>query len=244
MITVVVPISPIISHPDTSILTETLDSVRHHLPDSEIILTFDGVRPENESLRKQYDEFTRRAIWLADHTYGHVFPLIFDEHLHQSGMMRAALNHIDTELLLYVEQDTPLVTDEFIDWQTIIHFLTTGISNTVRLHHESVIPDAHKHLIHGLDDGFWRTSQWSQRPHVSTKAYYRRIINDYFSCESRCFIEDRMHGVVAESYILDGLQGWRQHRLHIYNPGNGNLKRSYHLDGRAGQPKYDGDQVF
>ena len=42
-ITIIVPVSPIASHPDTAILAETIESIRYHHPTAEIFLTFDGV---------------------------------------------------------------------------------------------------------------------------------------------------------------------------------------------------------
>ena len=244
MITVVVPVSPIKSHPDTTILETTLDSVRECLPDAEIFLTFDGVRKEQRDRQPDYDEFIRRALWLADHRYGNTLPFLFPRHSHQAGMMRHVLNDIDTPLVMYVEQDTPVVTDEPIDWETITYFVNSGKSNVVRLYHEAVVPQDHVHMMHGHDDGFLRTSQWSQRPHVASLAYYRRILDAHFSGEARCFIEDKMHSVLDEAYRIDGMPGWNQHRVHIYDPGNGNMKRSYHTDGRAGEAKYDDTQVF
>lgn len=254
MITVVVPVSPIPSHPDTSILDETLDSIRFHHPAAEILLTFDGVRSEQEHCRDAYEEFIRRALWRADKHYGAVCPFIFEEHRHQSGMMRAVLDEIKTPLLMYVEQDTPLVTDEPIDWEEIGWLIDRGYSNCVRLHHEGVIPEPHRHMMHGLESEFdpeWRerseftrTSQWSQRPHITSLAYYRRILDSHFTADARCFIEDRMHGVVDNAFRQDGMAGWLQHRLHIYTPEGGNIKRSYTTDGRAGGPKYDDTQVW
>jgi hypothetical protein len=250
-ITVVIPVSPIKSHPDTAILDETLDSVRYHHPTAEIILTFDGIREEQSRRWHDYEEFIRRALWRADHHYGGVCPFIYEEHRHQSGMMRAILDEIRTPLLMYVEQDTPLVTDEPIAWDDIIDMIESGDSNVVRLHHEGVIPDPHQHMMHGTEDAetsrftaFTRTSQWSQRPHVASVAYYRRIMDSHFTENAKCFIEDVMHGVVDNAYRLDGMNGWRQHRLHIYTPDGGNIKRSYTTDGRAGEPKYDDTQVF
>jgi hypothetical protein len=244
VITVVVPVSPIKSHPGTEILETTLDSVRTCLPDAEIFLTFDGVRKEQRDRQDDYDEFIRRALWLADHKYGNTLPYLFGRHHHQAGMMRHVMNDIDTPLVMYVEQDTPLVTDEPIDWETINHFITSGKSNLVRLYHEGVVPQDHTHMMHRHDDGFLRTSQWSQRPHVASLAYYRRILDAHFSLDARCFIEDKMHSVLDEAYRIDGMAGWNQHRVHIYDPGNGNMKRSIHIDGRAGEAKYDDTQVF
>lgn len=255
-ITVVVPVSPIKSHPNTAILDETLDSIRHHFPDAEILLTFDGIRAEHKHRRRDYEEFIRRALWRANHHYGAVCPFIFEEHRHQSGMMRAIIDEIRTPLLLYVEQDTPLVTDEPIDWDDISAIISTwGMSNLVRLHHEGVIPDEHRHMMHGDESEydsdydawagrFTRTSQWSQRPHIASIAYYRRILDSHFSANARCFIEDCMHGVVDNAYRRDGMLGWQQHRLHIYTPDGGNIKRSYTTDGRAGEPKYDDTQIW
>lgn len=243
MITVVTPCSPIPSHPDTAIFEQTLESVRHHLPESEIVLTFDGVRPEQEDRRADYEEFIRRTLWLADHKWGNVLPLIFDDHLHQTGMMRAALPHIDTPLVMYVESDTPVVTDEPIHWASVAHYLMDGTANLVRFHHEAHIPPEHKHMMHGEVLGLTRTSQWSQRPHVARTDYYRRIMDDHFTPGAKSFIEDKMHGVCSEAFILRGMDGWIDHKLCIYTP-EGNIKRSYHLDGRAGGAKFEEKQVF
>lgn len=244
-VTVIVPVSPIASHPETHILEETIASVRHHLPDSEIILTFDGVRPEQEDRRQDYEEAIRRTLWLADHAWGNVCPFIHDSHRHQSGMMRAALDEVRTPLLLYVESDTPLVTDELIAWPAITEFILSGQSNLVRLSHESHLLPAHSHMHHGTDHAglFTRTSQYSARPHVAAVAYYRRCLDSYFTPHARSFLEDRLHGVVDEAWNTDGMAGWNQHRLHIYTP-EGNIKRSWHSDGRAGEAKFDDTQVF
>jgi len=244
VITAVVPVSPIKSHPGTQILTETVDSIRTCLPDTEIIVTFDGVRAEQEDRRDDYELHINEALWMFDHHYGNILPILFEDHQHQTGMMRRTLNDIDTELILYVEQDTPLVTDEPIDWDSITNHITSGDSNVVRLHHEGVIPQDHLHMVHGHDGQFIRTSQWSQRPHVASTAYYRRIMDDCFTPDAKSFIEDKMHGVVDQAFRRDKMAGWMQHRIHIWDPGTGNMKRSYHLDGRAGEAKYDDSQVF
>lgn len=247
MITAVIPVSPIPAHPDTAVLDETIASIRHHLPSAEIMVTFDGVRPEQENRRADYAEFTRRMLWKLDHVDGHTCPFVFDQHLHQTGMMRAVINEIRTPLLMYVEADTPLVTDEPIDFPAVAEFLMAGRSDLVRFHHEGVIPPVHRHMVHGIEQHgatFIRTSQWSQRPHVASVAFYRRILDGCFSQTACSFIEDRMHGVADEAFRVDGIMGWRQFALHIYAGDPANLKRSYHLDGRAGSAKYDAGQVF
>jgi hypothetical protein len=243
LITVIVPCSPIASHPETNVLEHTLDSVRHHLPDVEIHLCFDGVREEQESRRADYEEAIRRTLWKADKEWGAVVPHIFDEHLHQVGMLRSSIETIETPMLMFVEQDTPLVCDEFIAWDDITQFILSGQSNCVRLHHEAVIPEPHLPMMHGEECGYIRTSQFSARPHIATVAFYRQLLT-HFTPDAKCFIEDKAHGVLDQAFKVDGMRGWNIWRLHIYAKDPNNLKRSLHSDGRAGEPKWDGDQIF
>lgn len=243
-VTVVIPVSPIPSHPDIRILTETVESVRHHLPDSELIITFDGVRREQYERREDYEESIRRTLWVADHSWGNVYPLVWDEHMHQIGMFRWLINEIRTDLLLFVEQDAPLVCDEPIDWDASAEMILSGKADIIRYHHEGVVPEAHAHMMHGLEGDFLRTSQFSARPHLASTAYYRRVLVDHFSPYANCFLEDVLHGVCSEAVIINGMDGWNKHKLWIYHPDTGNIKRSYTTDGRAGEPKYDEIQTF
>ena len=241
---IVIPVSPIESHPEIDILMETIRSARYHFPQSEIIATFDGVREEQEDMRRSYEEHIRRALW-EFRFIGRVSPYIFDEHLHQSGMMKQIIDKIDSRYLIYLEQDTPLVTDEPIDWDRLFEAILSGESNVIRLHHEGVIPEEHNSMMIGdPENGLLKTAQWSQRPHIASTAFYKRILSENFSDKSKCFIEDLLHGKLHEAYILHGEMGWNQWRVHIYHPDGGNIKRSYNLDGRAGLQKYDESQIW
>lgn len=233
---VIVPISPIPSHPDTHILEETIQTIRTHT-NAPILLCFDGVREEQQSLAAQYQEFTRKMLWKCNFEYEGVLPLIFSEHFHQSGMMKFVLEGIKTPFIMYVEHDTPLTPDWPIELDKIKAFIASGESNLVRLHFESVIPDPHKYLMVGEpENGFLKTKQWSQRPHIASTEYYRKIMDEFFTPESRTFIEDRMHGIVQGN-------DWEANKLHIYHP-EGSIKRSYHLDGRQGAEKYDDKLIY
>lgn len=239
-VTVVIPVSPIKSHPDTSILDETIKSIRAHL-DCRIVITFDGVREEQQDRKGDYELFINNVLSSG---YDRIYPIIFKEHEHQVGMLRAIIDNIDTPLMMYVEQDTPLTSDREIEWDKIYDFIHDGHSDLVRLHFESKIPVEHERLMLGQPRrGFQKTLQWSQRPHVASTAYYRRILNEAFSPKAKSFIEDKMHSVVQIAYEKDGPLGWYQHKLHIYHP-DGDIKRSYHTDGRAGELKFDDEQVF
>lgn len=241
-ITVLIPSSPIKSHPDTSILDETISTVRTHLPNAEIILMLDGVREEQEDRRADYEQYIYRVLWKCLHEWKNVLPLIFDDHQHQANMTREALQHVKTPLILFVEHDTPLTPDREIPFEGITEAILSGEADIVRLHHEALILDVHKYLmfdsvpqnIQGVP--MMRTQQWSQRPHVASVAFYKRILADYFT-GNKTMIEDRMYGVVEQA-CKDGIMGWYNFRIWIYTP-EGDIKRSYTTDGREGEPKYE-----
>lgn len=243
-VTIVIPVSPIKSHPQIHILSETIDSVRFHFPKARIIITFDGVRKEQEGFRDDYEEHIRRILWKS-REWGNIYPVIFEEHRHQVGMARSIIDDIKTPLLVYVEQDTPLVIDELIEWDKLKDKIISGESNLIRFHFEAQVPKEHGYLMIGKpEDGLLKTVQWSQRPHLASTAFYRRLLSEQFSDKSLCFIEDLVHGRVIADFQKYGEQGWNQWRLHIYHPDGGNIKRSGNLDGRAGEKKYDELQIF
>lgn len=246
LVTVLIPTSPILSHPDTWIIEETIKSVRNHL-DCEILIMVDGVRKEQEDRRKDYDEYVRRLLWKANHEWHNVLPILFEEYKHQSGMTKEALKLVRTPTVLFVEHDTPLC--EEIPFDGLTRAVMAGEANVIRLHHEALILDEHNHMM--LDQKaqdvlgvpMVRTAQWSQRPHLASTEFYRNMIEQYFSENSKAFIEDRVHGQAHEAYRLRGKAGWNDWKLWIYAP-SGDMKRSYHTDGRAGESKFDSEQVL
>ena len=239
-ITVLVPTSPIPSHPDTRIIEETINSVRTHLPKSEIILMIDGVRSEQKEKAEVYQEYIRRLLHISNKQ--RCYPIIHQHHQHQANMTINALEHVRTPLILFVEHDTPITPDREIDWQGISEAVLSGQADLVRLHHEAFILDVHKYLMFDTEPQLisgapmMRTQQWSQRPHIASTSFYRRILNNHFN-GNNTMIEDKMYGVVEQA-CQDGVQGWYNFRLWIYTP-SGDIKRSYHLDGREGEPKYE-----
>lgn len=245
-ITVLISASPIKSNPSIKIIKETIDSIRHHLPNSEIMIMFDGVRKEQENLRKNYDLAINKILHLANTEYQGIVPVLFNEHSHQAKMTRETLGLINTNQLLFVEHDTPLCTDVGIDFPLLSSYIDDGISNMVRFHFEAKVPKEHKHMTHGIDKNseyLLRTSQWSQRPHLASKYFYITILHNYFTKNAVCFIESKMHSVLAQAYIEGGMDGWNQFRVHIYTPEE-NIKRSYHLDGRGDDISYESANIY
>ena len=240
-VTIVVATSVLPSHPDTAIIDETISTIRVHFPNNEIILQMDGLREERLSHKIDYDEYKNRVLWKCLHEWKNVLPIIFDEHSHQTTMMKKTIDIINTSVILYVEGDAPITPDCEIDWQKCLDMLEYEKANTIRFHFEAFIPKEHSHLMFGLDDGFMKTAQWSQRPHLSTVKYYRDIVLPF--SDEKSFIEDRLHGKVQDDILpydeFDQV-GWDKHKLWIYHP-EGNIKRSYHLDGRQGTQKFTVD---
>jgi hypothetical protein len=230
-ITIVVVTSILPSHPDTLILDETIASVRSHFPENEIILQIDGLRKERLDRKDVYDEFKSRVLWKCLHEWKNVLPIIFDDHSHQTNMMKETIGLVQTAAIVYVEGDAPITPNAEIDWQKCLDMLEYEKANTIRFHFEASIPADHEHLMLGIEDGFMKTLQWSQRPHLSLTKYYREVVLP--ACDDRTFIEDKFHGVVQDD-------GWDKHKLWIYHP-EGSIKRSYHLDGRAGTRKFTSD---
>jgi hypothetical protein len=236
-VTVLIPISPIPTHPSTEILDQTMTSIRERLPEAEVILMFDGVTAAAEERRKDYDQFKLEALYKCNHEWQPAVPIVFDTHHHQSLMVKEALKLVRTPIVLFAEQDTPL--HNHIPFDQLYDPITTGYCNVIRFHFEADIHPEHTHLmldkspIDILGVPFYRTRQWSQRPHLASTKYYQHIADTYFDDQPR-FIEHIMYGIIAE-----GGDNYDEHRLHMYAP-EGTLVRSVHLDGRrAGATHYD-----
>ena len=238
-ITVIIPTSVLPSHPSTAIIDQTIKDIRIHLPTSEIILQIDGLRDEQTHRKVEYNEYKNTILWKCLHEWDNVLPVVFGSLHHQSGMLRETIDLVRSPLVLYVEGDAPLTPDKAIDWNKCIDFILDGKANTIRFHHENVIPVDHLPLIIGeVDEGFLKTIQWSQRPNLSTKMYYKEVILP--TLPKANFIEDTFHGVVQDDFNVYGMPGWNKHRLWIYHP-DGGIQRSYTTDGRAGGKKYTSD---
>lgn len=245
-ITVIVPVSPWRSHPSTEVLDDCLASIRAQLPDSEIIVTFDGVREEQSEKTSSYEEFIKRALWKINTQHKNVLPLLFNKHTHQSGMMKEALKHVKTDYVLYVEGDMSFYDDRIAPWDDFLDLLDHGDANIIRIHFEASIPEPHEYLMyheHDLslnDNTYVATSQWSQRPHLMRTSMYSEVMNNHFSSEAACFIEDRFYYII-NGECSDGF--WKKWKMFIFLPGTG-LSMAYHLDGRDGEKKYDANQIW
>ena len=241
-ITVIVSSSPIPSHPSPWMIKETIASIRAHLPESEIIIMQDGIRQEQQEWSKRYEDYKQAVLELCRNEWHNVLPVFFDEFLHQAEMTRRTLDRIKTPHLLFVEHDTPLCEDQPIEWDGIVCVLESGWAESVRLHHLDVgyihpehwdlMIDKERQDVCGIK--VMRTNQYSQRAHIATVDFYRRMMAT-FTENSRTFIEDRVYTLFYE--------GKSPFKLAIYTP-EGHIKRSRDLNGREGGPKFDDRLVY
>lgn len=224
-LTTIITASPLPSHPSMDILAETVESVRARLS-NEIVIAFDGPRDTDD--KAKYEEHIRRVAWHANQYWPEVWIWYSGVWKHQAGTVIDVLNHVDSGALLMVEADTPLVGE--IPWDELVALVYMGEFNSIRLHYDETIHPDHSYLMRGRSDRLIpveRTVQWSQRPHVALTQFYRDVLIQ-LPDTARTYIEDWVYGMVTAS-------PWQHHKLGIYAP-NG-MKRSTHLDGRAGVPK-------
>jgi len=254
-ITVLIPTSPIPSHPSTKILDETIANIRKYT-DAKIIIMFDGVHKSLEHRREVYKEYHENVMLRAEGgLYGQCQLLKFHDHNHQAMMTRYALgNLVKTPLILFCEHDTSPIGDiPFDDICTLLEYdgglKSSDRVNYIRFNIFDKIPDEHKYLM--LGQGVARhfyvggnditdihipltlTIQWSQRPHIARTDWYKHILKTYFDKTPISMIEDVMHSVVQTTYSELGKDVFG---LAIYTP-EGNQLRSYHADGRESDEK-------
>lgn len=220
-VTVIIPTSPIPSHPSTRIIDETIASVRKHLPDAPIIITCDGVSDDQQFQRPAYEEYLAR---LRNEKEISVVPFL--KRIHQSGMMEFALAEVKTPLLLYLEHDWTL--GHPIEWDALSDIITIREANYIKFHAGDRIHPLHEHMmgkriiIRGVP--IIGTVQYSANPHLATTEWYRKLI-PLFSGKVD-FIENLLHGPIANAQ-------WSSYRCAIYNPIEGGMKRAFHLDGKG-----------
>jgi len=240
-ITVLIPTSPIPSHPSTAIIEETISSIRSRLDlkSAPIIIAADGVRIEQEHFRTAYDAYLHDLLHLCRTRWHNVTVRIFDEHIHQSGMTRAVLPDITTPLLLFVEHDTPLTGH--IPFDALSDIILSGEVNLARLYHEVTMQKEHEPLMDRTRvkeyEGFslLPTIQWSQRPNLASTDYYRKILFGCFTANELSMVETRMHSVIQ----VAGWEGWDEHCICVYLRDGDNIQGSYHLDGRGDEPSWE-----
>jgi hypothetical protein len=246
-ITILIPTSPIPSHPSTAIIDETIANVRQYT-NARIIIMCDGVHESLTHRKKDYEAYISNLLDNQDQ-YGDCKIVVFDEHKHQCKMTRFVLDYIvTTPLILFCEHDTsPIGEIPFMDLCYLVS--SSDLINNLRFNIFHKIPDEHQYLMVDKEpqlyfqrvvDGFpcapimcVRTIQWSQRPHIAKAKWYLDILNEYFKPDAKTMIEDVMHSVVQVKYdeLKKDIFG-----LAIYTP-DGNQLRSYHSDGRGNDEK-------
>jgi len=240
-VTVLMPTSPIPSHPSTEMIEDSIRKIRAYpeLARAEIIIMVDGVREEQLDWVPAYEEYKRRLVELCDWDpdFEGCFPLIFEEHTHQANMMRRALEMVRTPHVFFCEHDTWPCGD--IPWPNLFEALKEERVNSIRLFmRDGIDPmwgylfDDEAQVVAGAP--LTRTRQWSGRPHLARTEWYRRLIEKFFEPDVRAFVESTM--------ICTADCPWEDFCLWVYTPSGDprsvGVSRCGHSDGRAGGPRY------
>jgi len=241
-ITVLIPTSPIPSHPDTYKIDQVIASIRHHLPESEIIIMCDGPRAEVMHRRTQYEEYKQRILWKAHHdpAWKNITVKVFEEsgvgHKHQSGIVRETLPMVKTPLVFFNEHDAPL-TEDPIDFGNMARLLETGDARIIRLYYFPALIPEHSHLMHGNfafeGQRYVRTTQYSGWPHLTTTANMADLLAHHTPWPGKeTMLETAFYGTVTNS-------PWDRYRVVIYAP-DGSMQRFSHTNGRGEGAERDG----
>lgn len=243
LITVLVCTSPTASDPSTESIRATVNSARgRDLRSCKVLIGADGVRPAQRAMT---DAYAAMLDGIREHAPGIVRVKRLPAWGHQANVLRMLLAEVTTPLVLFLEHDCPLTPDVEIDWVACAQTLLEGELHSIRFLHEAQPLPEHRHLF--LDQEpvlslagtpHMRTAQWSQRPHLARTDWYRWLIDTYFAPSSRTMVEDCLYGVVTYHWREYGVPGWEKFKLAIYADPEPTMQRSYHLDGRAGAPKY------
>lgn len=242
-LTILIPTSPIPSHPSTAILDETISNIRKYT-DARIVIMADGIHPSLNHRELDYRKYIDNiGDALFEKKYGNCNLVLFNEHSHQSIMTSIVLEgEVFSPLIMFCEADTSPIGEipfneicNLVKQSSEINYVRFNIFDRILPEHEYLMLDRNPQTVGGIP--ITRTIQWSQRPHIAKTEWYKKILQDYFSPLERMMIEDRMHGIVIESYkeYKRDLFG-----LAIYTP-EGNQLRSYHADGRGSDKKIIGE---
>lgn len=236
-LTILIPTSPIPSHPSTAILDETVANIRKYT-DARIILMIDGI---HESLRNRTEDYRKYLHNIGgkinDRSYGDCIVRLFNDHTHQAEMTKTVLrDEVTTPLIFFVEHDTHIRGE--IPFNEICDLVESSHDiNYVRFNiFDRILPEHQYLMLNSIERNeipLIRTIQWSQRPHIAKSDWYRDLLWTYFPEGKKTMIEDVMHGIVMEKHKHIKVDRFG---LAIYAPP-GNQLRSYHSDGRGGDEK-------
>lgn len=229
--TVLITCSPSKMHPSTDIIDSTVASIRWHFPEAEILIACDGVRPEQQHYKQRYSEFVLRLETFCFEKWKNVLLWVEPEFVHQAVMVKRAMENVGTPLVLFTESDMEILQIQ-MPWDDMSNLMPNNI-NLIRFQLEDQIkPEWAKFMLGAMEVAYGqltRTIQWSQRTHLASTAYYKRMLEKLVKPGDRCYLEDRFYG---------NFDDWDEHRLTIYTP-EGPQCRIKHTDARGGDEKFE-----
>lgn len=246
-ITAVITTSPIPHHPQTDAIEQVYNAIRYWLPDAPVLILVDGVRKEQEHLRKQYEEYKSRLQEKIRSEWTYVQLRIFEDFTHQAGMLRTAIseNLITTPLIFWNEHDFVLLTDKVFDWEGIVKTLLEEDISWIRISHDEDL--RYENRPHQIEQYYQFTGgekmqafqskngvplftslNWGSPPYIGTLDFHKFLIS--------FFKEAKIHLDCSETHeaVEKNCKKWRGA---IYTP-EGDIKRFFNTRGRENELKY------
>ena len=234
-IAVVIPTSPIPSHPDTGIIDAAYEHIRIQLPQASVYILADGVREEQNFLAEKYAQYKQN---LREKNWTNTHIVEFDFFHHEAGMLRNAISDIKEPLILYVMHDC-LLSKEPIDWLGISSTLLQEILSCVFFCYDadltywrqSNLVEQFRNITGGdmdifVDGGvrYSRTISYTGFPHIATTEFFKFILSHFN--RGQIHIDcDEAHEILEKAH--------KRFRMGVYVPDGDSSQRFDTLDGRS-----------
>ena len=191
---IIITASYIQSHPYITIIKQTIESLQLiNKKDIEIIITHDY-----HSDKKYLKYLIKLNEYVETLPYKKIRIIVSDKHVHLTGIIRNAIEILNTKYVLIVQHDLPFIENINID--TIMSDMNENPKiKHVRFNKRKNI----KIIFDGINDLFGeeincknhtytRTPGWSDNNHLSLKTYYSELILK--ECLDGKPMEEQIHG--------------------------------------------------
>lgn len=174
--TIIVPISPIPSHPSTEMLERAVRSIHEHLGahDWPLILVCDGGTRD-----RSYSQFKEhlRALVAHDKAFQQASVLECTYWRHLSGVLEEALQHVKTELVLIFQHDHEV--RRRVNIAGILACFANPAIKHLRLNRHDNKVEGWDFILEPFPEApipLLKTAAWSDMPHFVRKTYYTDFI--------------------------------------------------------------------
>lgn len=204
-LTIIITASVIPSHPDITIIKETmksLDLLNHK--NSKIILAHDY------SDKKEYKEYLKNLENYIKNM-DNVQIVVRDDWGHLTGNIRNAIKYVKTRYILVIQHDLPFIKE--VDIHKVIEDMkTTPELKSIRFNKrnnnkilgwekEMNYNNLYNKIQFKKNYSYISTPNWSDQNHLTTKKYYQDIV--FKISKNKSFMEDSLKNIKRDDKYLE-----------------------------------------